>query len=166
MMTVDASIHYLYNKVKEDKNSTANEINAINSLIQYVNNSKKEQLIKNKLFTKLYVIYFGILIENFKDIDFSQIEIQKKLSEPLGFHLQFLRLKINNLDSENFLKSINLDLIPYFMKDKKELEIEGEVLKQNITELINHSQRFSYDFVVDSLNIQITEAINKFQHYD
>jgi hypothetical protein len=52
------------------------------------------------------------------------------------------------------------------MKDKKELEIEGEVLKQNITELINHSQRFSYDFVVDSLNIQITEAINKFQHYD
>lgn len=166
MITIDSALHHLYNKVKDDKNSTADQIESINAMVQYVNNTKKEQLNNNKLFSKLYIIYFGILTEHFKDLEFTQKEIQKDLSEPISYHLEFLRLKINNLDTINFLKSIELDATPHYLKSKEELKIEEEKLINNVDNLLKHSQRFSKESVTKSLNIQISEVINKFQHYD
>jgi len=161
-MTIDSSIFYLYEKVKNDPKSTESEIEAINHMIKWVNDFKKEALHSQKLFSKLYVIYYGILLENFKDKESSQFKINEDLSMSVDYHIEMLRLKVNNLEFKKFALANGVTLKAYYELTKEELLIDDQKGKNILKEV----KSFDLEQVSKNVKIQITEAINAFSYYD
>lgn len=166
MIPIDSALFYLHEKVKNDKNSSENEIEAINTLVSWINDSKKEYLEKNKMFSKLYIIYFGILIEHYKDIEFAQKSIHKDLSENIGFHAYELRNKINNIEFFKFCKSIGLSDKNYNFMSKEEIKDRDLIISKNESEYLKNINKWDQESINSALNNQISEAINRFKHYD
>jgi len=131
-MTIDIAILELYNLVKNNPDCTPEQVESINTVIEWINNAKHSHLDNNKLFAKLYIISFNHAIQHYNDITFAQKEIHKQLSEPVENHAFWLKETIN-------LKEYNSD---------------GSIKKWN-QEAVNNA-----------INNQISEAINKFSHYD
>lgn len=165
MMTIDSALFYLYEKVKNDKNSKDTEIEAINALIEYVNNYKKESK-RNTLFAKLYTIYFSILLDHFKDFEFAQKQIQKDLSNTFDYHAETLKVKINNYELNSFLKSIGISDKPHYFLTDEENKKETELLEENRENLLKNINKWDSEKVKKALQIQISEASNRFKHYD
>lgn len=131
-MTIDTAILELYNLVKNNPDCTPEQVESINTVIEWINNQKKSHLDNNKLFAKLYILTFNHAIQHYNDIMFAQKEVHKQLSEPVTNHAYWLKETIN-------LKEYNSD---------------GSI------------QKWSQEKVNESINNQISEAINKFSHYD
>lgn len=161
-MTIDSALFYLYEKVKNDPKSTESEIEAINHMIKWVNDFKKESLNSHKLFSKLYIIYYGILLENFKDKESSQFQINQDLSKSVDFHIEILRLKVNNLEFKKFALKNGVSLKKYYEMTKEELIIDDQKGKN----ILSSVRSFDSEQVDKNIKIQITESINAFNHYD
>lgn len=161
-MTIDSALFYLYEKVKNDQKSTESEISSINHLIHWVSNFKEDALRSQKLFSKLYVIYYGILLENFKDKESSQMQLNEDLSKSLDFHIEMLKLKVNNLEFKKYALSKGISLKKYYEMTKDELLIDDQKGKNILKEV----KSFTMDQVNKNIKIQITEVLNAFSHYD
>ena len=131
-MTIDIALHELYNLVKNNPETTPEQVEAINRVVEWINDHKKSHLDNHKLFSKLYILTFNHAIQHYNDIMFAQKEVHKQLSEPIANHAYWLKETIN-------LKEFNSD---------------GAIKK------------WSQEKVNESINNQISEAINKFSHYD
>lgn len=131
-MTVDIAILELYNLVKNNPDCTPEQVESINTVIEWINNAKSSHLDNNKLFAKLYIMSFNHAIQHHNDIMFAQKEVHKQLSEPVANHAYWLKETIN-------LKEYNSD---------------GSI------------QKWTQEVVNNAINNQISEAINKFSHYD
>lgn len=165
-MTIDISLFELHKKVGDDPNSTPEQIEAINTLIDWVNDSKKSHLENHKLFSKLYIIYFGQLIQHFQDVEFAQKEIHRELSESIGLHSEFLRMKINSLEFSNWFKSIGFNPKDFNFMTDEEIAERDLLLKNNQEGFLKNTNKWSQEKINEALNNQISEAINKFSHYD
>lgn len=131
-MTIDIALHELYNLVKNNPETTPEQVEAINRVVEWINDQKKSHLDNHKLFAKLYILTFNHAIQHYNDIMFAQKEVHKQLSEPLINHAFWLKETIN-------LKEYNSD---------------GTIKK------------WDQEAVNTAINNQISEAINKFSHYD
>lgn len=166
MIYIESALHHLYEKVKNDPKSTANEIESINTVVEWINNAKKESIQKNSILCKLYAIHFTNLLDHFKDIEFAQKTIHKEISQHKQFHYEFFRLKLNNLERHKFLNSLGFSPKSWQLMTDEELEEEAELIKNNQEQFLKHSNKWSYEKIHESLENQISEAINLFQHYD
>lgn len=165
-MTIDTALLELYNKVKDDPNSTPEQINAINTTVEWINSQKKSHLENHKLFSKLYIIYFGQLIQHFQDIEFAQKEIHKELSESIPYHVFWLREKINNLEFVNWSKRVGISQKDYNFLTEEEIQERNALLKKHEIDCILHTNKWSEKQINQSVNNQISESINRFSHYD
>lgn len=163
-MTIDIALLELYNKVKDDPESTPEQIKAINKVVEWINDNKKSHLKNQKLFYKLYVIYFGYLCQHFKDINFAQKTIHKELSEPIPNHLHWLKEKVNSIVYDLWCKSKGM-IVKDFISKEDELK-NNEILKNNQESFLANTQKWSQEKINESMDNQISEAINSFYHYD
>lgn len=165
-MTIDIALHEIYNKVADDPDSTNEQIEAVNTLVDWINNQKKSYLENHKLFAKVYILYFGQLLMHYRDITFAQKELHKSLSHSVPHHAEWFRIHLNTLENDLFSKSIGLSQKHPMLKTEEETEKDKVLIKENEKEFIRHINKWSSDKVIESLNNQISEAINKFSHYD
>lgn len=56
------------------------------------------------MFAKLYAIVLTDFIKHYKDADFANKQINTELSRPIGYHLELLRLQLNQMEMSNFWK--------------------------------------------------------------
>lgn len=165
-MTIDIALHELYNKVADDPESTNEQIEAVNTLVDWINIQKKSYLENHKLFAKIYILYFGNLLNHYKDIEFAQKDLHKSLSDSVQNHAEWFRIIFNTLESEKYNKSIGLSAKHPALQTREEKEADLKIVQANQSEFLLHLNLWDSEKINESLSNQISEAINKFSHYD
>lgn len=128
-MTTKQSIERLsYTISKSNKPNETDKI-ALNKIISDINKQATDTVVENQLFAKLYAIVLKDFIVHYQNIDFANTQINKELSLPMSFHLEMLRLELNQVEMHNFFKSKGI-CDPYLMLPKSWQEVH-EVLDRN-----------------------------------
>lgn len=165
-MTIDIALHEIYNKVADDTESTNEQIEAVNTLVDWINSQKKSYLENHKLFAKVYILYFGQLLNHYRDVEFAQKELHKSLSDSVPHHAEWFRIIFNSIETEKYSKSIGLSDKHPALKTPEEKEADLKIVQANQSEFLQHLNLWDSEKINESLSNQISEAINKFSHYD
>ena len=166
MIPIDIALFHLHQKVANDEKSTSNEIESINALVHWISDYKKTTYNNNALFSKLYVIYLGILLDHYQDLEYAQREIHKDLSESVFYHCEFFKLKLNNLEMLKFCKQKGISEKRWFELSKEDLLAEDKLININQDDYLKNLNKWTIDQVTEAFQNQITEAINRYKHYD
>lgn len=159
-------------KINESK-ITINEedINAIDFLITWVGQQKKETINHNQLFAKLYCYALSNEIEFYKDVRFANKKLQEKLNEPIESHYDKIVSDLNRLELTKYMQSkgIMTDHIESLLltesQQQEQDELKAKILKENTKEVQSYVLGFfKSENVYKSINNQITECINRFKN--
>ena len=104
MKIQDAVSRLSYTISKSHKPNETDKI-ALNKVIHDLNSNAAETLSEHFLFAKLYALVLTDFIKHYQDVDFANTQINKELSHPIGYHLEILRLQLNQMEMDNFWKS-------------------------------------------------------------
>ena len=159
-------------KINESK-ITINEedINAIDFLINWIDQQKKETINHNQLFAKLYCYALSNEIEFYKDVRFANKKLQEKLNEPIENHYDKIVSDLNRLELTKYMQSkgIMTDHIESLLltesQQQEQDELKAKILKENTKEVQSYVLGFfKSENVYKSINNQITECINRFKN--
>jgi len=143
------------------------DVKAVEFLIEWINNQKKETLKENILFAKMFVYCLSNELDFYKDVSFANRKLNDELKLPIEHRYNEFTKKLNNLELNKFLNSKGI-ITDHF--EKMGLNCEQENKQQ---ELIKEYQKeatkfikgvWSIQSVYKSLNNTITETINKFKN--
>jgi len=104
MKIQDAISRLSYTISKGHKPNETDKI-ALNKVIHDLNSNATETVNEHYLFAKLYAIVLTDFIKHYQDVDFANVQINKELSYPIGYHLEILRLQLNQMEISNYFKS-------------------------------------------------------------
>lgn len=104
MKIQDAISRLSYTISKGHKPNETDKI-ALNKVIHDLNANATSTLNEHYIAAKLYAIVLTDFIKHYQDVDFANIQINKELSHPIGYHLEILRLQLNQMEMNNFWKS-------------------------------------------------------------
>lgn len=159
-------------KINESK-ITINEedINAIDFLITWVEQQKKETINHNQLFAKLYCYALSNEIEFYKDVRFANKKLQEKLNEPIENHYDKIVSDLNRLELTKYMQSKGIitdhieSLLLTESQQQEQDELKAKILKENSKEVQSYVLGiFKPENVYKSINNQITECINRFKN--
>lgn len=138
-------------RVKDGKylpfNPTELDVEALNTLIGWINRQKKESLNNNVLFAKLFIYYKTQFIRNNETTvldGFSTKELCRLLDTPLELFYEAFYNDLHDNQLNRLLKT-----------DNKEEEL------QIIEDYKNYKKTFTKKYVCDKLAYEITEALNR-----
>lgn len=136
----DLAIKRIFNSFKRLKNQIfTQDIDALKTLKEEIENSQKEYVNDNILFLKLLSIHLKTELDYFKDVNFAKKNIHKALSLPLSYHVEMLKMSLQQSDYENYAKEIGLSLDLFANKETKEKD--KEILNKNQKEIIEKLKR-------------------------
>jgi hypothetical protein len=125
------AIKRIFNAFKRTKKQIYNEdIQALELINESFNEYKKAYVNDNLLFAKLLCVILKQNVSYYQDIQSSIKKINDDLKQPLNYHLQFLKMELNNIQINDYLKSINVDTNFFSNKDN------SGVIKANEKEII------------------------------
>jgi len=125
------AIKRIFNAFKRTKKQIYNEdIQALELINESLNEYKKAYVNDNLLFAKLLCVILKQNVSYYQDIQSSIKKINDDLKQPLNYHLQFLKKELNNIQINDYLKSINVDTNFFSNKDN------SGVIKANEKEII------------------------------
>jgi len=104
MKIQDAISRLSYTISKSHKPNETDKI-ALNKVIHDLNSNATATVNEHYLFAKLYAIVLTDFIKHYQDVDFANVQINKELSHPIGYHLELLRLQLNQMEMQNYFKS-------------------------------------------------------------
>lgn len=141
-----------------------NDIEALKTIQNELAEIKKQQAIDNVLFLKLLSIHLKVELDHFKDINFAKNNIHKALSLPMNHHFEMLRISLNQIDFENYAKSIGLSLD--FYANQETQEIDQSILKDNQKEIINKLKKvWTLEKIENSMYNTANEFIKDVNNY-
>jgi len=103
MKIQDAVSRLTYTISKGHKPNETDKI-ALNKVIEDLNANATNTVNEHFLFAKLYAIILTDFIKHYQDVDFANKQINKELSHPIGYHLEILRLQLNQMEINNLWK--------------------------------------------------------------
>ena len=96
-MKIDKAIAHLAKKIGSNQYATDFDKECIDTLINYVSDSRAEKLNGQDLYYKLYLYLFNQFVNQYdKSEDKAQIRIHKILEMPVRFHLDQLTASLNS----------------------------------------------------------------------
>lgn len=163
-MTLKNAIDRLYWRLKNGTwNPNQTDVDAVNELVTYVNNSKKQDIKENILFTKMYCYLFTILTDKYKDPNTAQQELHRILNTKTLNLYENYRSVLNTLEFEKFCNLLDIEtdhLKP--MSESYEAE-QIKIISENKEQFLKHSKGlWEFEEIRIKLNDQISEAYNKF----
>lgn len=123
-----------------------NDIEALNCILNWINNQKKETLNNNQLFAKLFIYHLTMIIRHYQTTVLDPIP-QKELSKLLSYPL------------EHFYKAFESDL---YENQLQKLLGKDSDKNEIIKDYIEQKDLYRRDFISGQLNHMITEALNRF----
>jgi phage host-nuclease inhibitor protein Gam len=142
------------------------DVDAIDFLVKWVNNQKKETLNENELFAKMFVYCLAYEIEFYKDVSFASQKLQQELSKPLSSNYDKILDTLNRVEMNKYLQSIGIitDHIENMLLTQKKEDEQIELKKKYAPEIKKYLFGiWSKESVYKSLNNTITECINKYK---
>jgi len=142
------------------------DIKAIDFLINWVNQQKKESLQENELFAKIYCYALSNELEFYKDIKLSNKKLQEQLKIPIEYHYQTVLENLNRNELNKFMNKIGLEIdhTKSFLQNETHKNEEKIIITKNKNEIQSYIiGKWDFKAICKALNNQITECINKYK---
>lgn len=148
----------------------ATDVEAFNSILDFINKTQEETVQENLLFAKLYCFLLGELTLHYTDIDFANKQINELLHEPLEHRVNILIMQLKDMEYRNYFN--RKGVLDPFLKTKtsKELEEIHERYKDKLPELdiqefLKCGNNWDFESVKYQLENQINLSIQNFKNY-
>jgi hypothetical protein len=163
-----------------------NDVEALNTVFEWINHQKKETLNKNTLFAKLFIYHLTMNVRHYETTilnDFPQKDIISLLEKPLDLYFKAFHQDIHNnqlnklVEFDKINAQIDKDIAaaerdyPKFdsitsqenyIKNKEAQRITEDQKIKVVKDYKNLKETFTLEFVKGKLIDMVTEAINKY----
>ena len=163
-MKLKEAIQRLSFTVSKQNKPNATDAEALNKILEYLNNSIKREVNENEMFAKLYVyLLFNEVIFYKGDVDMSQAKINEILNQPLIDLYENFRMSFNAIALNNFLHENGLSEKHPLQYNKEEEAHNKELTKHKDWEMYAKGI-LEADENEMQLNWLITLTLNKFKN--
>lgn len=155
--------------ISKQNKPNQNDLEALKTIAEYVDLSKKECLVEDYLFAKIYAYSFLKEVSYYKDsfkygYTITQKQLHKILDSPLENILERTFKRLNDNEYEIYAKSIGLSIKHPALMTEEESKREKKIVSENLEELSKHAFGImEYDFFEKHFTNQVTEAVNKYK---
>lgn len=167
-MKIQDSIKRLGFTISKQNKPNSTDADALNSIIDFINNVNKSEVQENKLFAKLYIMNFITQMRIVRDFDLAQSNVNKILKMPLeGLYNEF-RKEANVLEIKNYFESKGLKDTWSLSNDfnlKENFKHNSEVCQKiDAKEFLEVCDLWSEENIYNNLNATITLALNTYKN--
>lgn len=143
------------------------DADALNEIIEYVDQKEKQQYEANELFAKLYIYIYQKILENDNSTVMDKeprMKIYNLLKKPLTQVIDNFKDSLNNSERYELLEELNIDLKHPALQNEERSSNDIENLKEAIKdpEKLNQlaGEVWDYETVSEILQTEINQAIN------
>ena len=94
-MKIDKALAHLAKKIVGNQYSTDYDKECIETLIEYVQDSREQKMRNQDLYYKLYLFLFNEFVNQYDEVK-SQVRLHKILEMPIQFHIDQLTSSMNH----------------------------------------------------------------------
>jgi len=163
-MKLKEAIQRLSFTVSKQNKPNATDAEALNKILDYLNNSIKKEINENEMFAKVYVyLLFNEVMFYKGDVDMSQAKINDVLKQPLIDLYENFRMSFNAIALNNFLHENGLSEKHPLLYDPIEEQKNKELTRHKDWEMYAKGILESDENELQ-LNWLITLTLNKFKN--
>lgn len=163
-MKLKEAIQRLSFTVSKQNKPNATDAEALNKILEYLNNSIKKEVNENEMFAKLYVyLLLNEVVFYSGDVDMSQRKINDVLKIPLIDMYENFRMSFNSIALNNFLHENGLSEKHPLLYDPREEQKNKELTKHKDWEMYAKGILEPEENEMQ-LNWLITLTLNKFKN--
>ena len=159
-------LYWRFGNQKEFK-PNQNDLDAVNTIADFVNTAIKDEVDNNKPYVKVYIHLLKVYLNHYKDIQVAQRKVHQILDMPLEYQYKEFANDFNLVEFDNYCENKGIDAgkHPMLMDDS---EMENNLKKfEDKTELLDYIQgRFSLEKIKKSLNTQVVASYNQYKDND
>lgn len=167
MKIIDAFKRLSFTIGKQNK-PNSNDVEALNSIIEFYNNSNKQVTQDNLLFAKLYLFVLKEFTNHYNDVNFANKIINKEiLCKDLNLHT--LKDTLTTIDLNNFYKKYDFDTAIFGLglswNEIKEAHLSNKEKAKAINEkeLLEVYNYWTFDKVKENFEANINLAIQTYK---
>jgi hypothetical protein len=168
-MTIKKAVEHFVFKFKNVWSPTKPDVDALNTIMNFVKNKHELQLQNNELFAKLYVMVYAQFLERYNATVFDDIpvkELNRYLDTSLERIIQRFTQKLNDSELYSLFEDIGIEDKHPALKKQQEKNKETELLKNAIKDKNNLDKLtgsvWDYETVKENLELQINNTLNLF----
>lgn len=169
-MNIEKSVKRIAWRFQNGWKPNQNDIDALNDIIDFVNQKQKDQINENQLFAKMYVHIYGEYLKFYKATVFDkapEMELCKILDTPLSEIIESFRKDLNESERYQIQSSLGfLDKHPATRSEaekEKEAKITSEIIEDGSVNDVFFNDVWDYKTVERNLIIQINAALNSYK---
>jgi len=144
------------------------DVDAVNGIVQWVNDQRRITINQNHLFAKLYIYYFNQYLDKHQANVFDkipQIELSKLLKTDIDLFYQSFTNSLNNNSDYHIFKDNGItDKHPNFRTEEEAAEDTLKIKNMSKSDISKIKKGvWELEDVKNELNKLVTEALNRFQ---
>lgn len=160
-MNIAKSINRLSYTIQNQNKPNTGDVNALNEVISFINQTTKQEVHENELFAKLYVSNFIMQLRLTSNLDLAQKNVNKILKMNLITLYEHARMDVNVVEIKDYFNNKGFKE-PYSNDNiKLNSKLAAEI---NPIEFNDVCQTWDYAETETNLNAMITFAINEFKN--
>ena len=154
---------------KQNKPNTT-DADALNSIIEFINNSNKQVVQDNLLLAKMYAFVLKEFINHYQDVNYASKQINSDiLKKPLDYQLELLTMQLQSNEINQFFKI--LDLKPTWVAGQTldEIVINEEINKESLSKVDvikfkEVAETWNSQNVISNFEFNFNLALNTFKN--
>lgn len=169
-MTIKRAVDQIIFKFNKIWETTDTDLEALKTIMQFVEDKHKKQYQDYHLFAKLYIMVYAQFLDKYKTTFFDDIpkkELGKYLDQPLENIIQRFTDKLNESELYELFNEVGIEEKHPALKTLNQKNHETELLKKSLKEEGNlerlTGQIWDYETVSENLELQINNTINTFK---
>lgn len=160
-MNIAQSINRLSYTIKNQNKPNTSDANALNEVIKFINQTTKEEVNKNELFAKLYVMNLITQLRLVSNLELAQKNVHKILKMNLYSLYDNCRQDINIIELKDYFNAKGYKH-PYNTENmKNNSKLASEI---NPVEFNEVCQTWDLEETTTNLNAMITFALNEYKN--
>lgn len=160
-MSIAQSINRLSYTIKNQNKPNTSDVNALNDVIKFINQTTKEEVNKNELFAKLYVMNLITQLRLVSNLELAQKNVHKILKMNLYSLYDHCRQDINIVELKDYFNAKGYKH-PYSTENMKNNSILASEI--NPVEFNEVCQTWDLEEATTNLNAMITFALNEYKN--
>ena len=157
-MTVKRALDQLIFKFKKVWNPTQSDVDALNSIITFVDDKHKQQINNYELFAKLYIFVYQEFLRNHNTTVFNSVpqkELNKLLDRPIEEFIKDFTKSQNDIEQRLYFKELGIEEKHPALKTLEEKAKDFEKLKG-----FDKDRLFGTVWKVEDIQPQLINQIN------
>lgn len=167
-MTIKKAIDHFNFKFDKVWKPTQYDVDALITIIEFVEDKHKKQIQDYHLFAKLYIVVYAQYLDRYKTTVFDDIpkkELNKLLDKPLDFFLNLFTQRLNESELYSLFDELNINMDHPALKSDKIKDKETNKLHNALNDKENikrfRGEIWKKEVVQEKLELDINNLINK-----